>query len=207
MMNPPDKPVRRRKGRGARERILAAAGDLLYRQGIAATGMDQLSKAANVTNRTLYQHFASKDDLVAAYLAQAAQAARNAEATFADASPRQRLLAIFDTLRMLQQQSGPDDPGEVRGCPFLNVAIEVPDPGHPAHALTTAEKLSFAARLAKIAHEAGATDPDRLGEQLALLYDGAAIRSVALNTLATADTAREIAELLIDRALPGPESR
>jgi hypothetical protein len=50
---------------------------------------------------------------------------------------------------------------------------------------------------------AGATDADRLGEQLALLYDGAAARSVAVNTLATADTAREIAAMLIDRALPG----
>jgi AcrR family transcriptional regulator len=203
MMRTLDKPVRRRKGRGARERILAAAGDLLYRQGIAATGMDQLSAAAKVTKRTLYRHFASKDYLVAAYLAQSAEAARGAEATFADASPRQRLLAIFDTLGMLRQRAGLDNSEEFRGCPFLNAAVEVPDPGHPTHVLTAAEKTSFAARLAKIAEEAGATGADRLGEQLALLYDGAAARSVAVNTLATADTAREIAAVLIDRALPG----
>lgn len=104
---------------------------------------------------------------------------------------------------MLRQRAGLDNPDEFRGCPFLNAAAEAPDPGHPTHVLTTAEKTSFAARLAKIAEEAGATDADRLGEQLALLYDGAAARSAALNTLATADTAREIAALLIDRALPG----
>lgn len=61
-------PVRRRRGRGARERILKAATQLFTAQGINATGMDQLSTVAEVSKRTLYTHFPSKDELVGAYL-------------------------------------------------------------------------------------------------------------------------------------------
>ncbi len=71
-----ERPVRRRKGRGARERILAAAAGLFTSQGINATGMEQLSAVAKVTKRTVYAHFASNEVLVEEYLKAMQQAVR-----------------------------------------------------------------------------------------------------------------------------------
>ncbi|MER5602868.1 TetR/AcrR family transcriptional regulator [Streptomyces sp. NPDC002265] len=195
-------PVRRRRGRGARERILKAATELFTAQGVNATGMEQLTTAAHVSKRTLYTHFASKDDLVHAYLSQLQDGLLPAE-TFAEeacADPRRQLLAIFDW-----------DPrtsdGPLRGCPFLNAAVEVPDPDHPVHQLAAAYKTEFTRRLTAIAQQAGARNPEELGEQLALLYDGAAARSMAFNHIGAGVHARTIAAKLIDEAVAAaPES-
>ncbi|MFE2583829.1 TetR/AcrR family transcriptional regulator [Streptomyces sp. NPDC059378] len=195
-------PVRRRRGRGARERILKAATELFTAQGVNATGMEQLTTAAHVSKRTLYTHFASKDDLVHAYLSQLQDGLLPTE-TFAEeacADPRRQLLAIFDW-----------DPrtsdGPLRGCPFLNAAVEVPDPDHPVHQLAAAYKTEFTRRLTAIAQQAGARNPEELGEQLALLYDGAVARSMAFNHTGAGVHARTIAAKLIDEAVaPAPES-
>lgn len=83
-----------------------------------------------------------------------------------------------------------------------------PDPGHSAHLLAAAYKREFARRLTDIARQAGAADPETLGEQLALLFDGAAARGTALNSSHTRACARSIAESLVDAALAdvGPAS-
>ncbi|MFC5800195.1 TetR/AcrR family transcriptional regulator [Streptomyces formicae] len=197
-------PVRRRRGRGARERILEAATELFTAQGVNATGMDQLTTVAGVSKRTLYTHFAGKADLVHAYLRQFEDMGLPREA--ADGAdgpgypggpggpdPREELLAVFD--RRPRDTAGP-----IRGCPFLNAAVEMPDPEHPVHRLAAAYKSEFARRLAGLARRAGARDPDELGEQLALLYDGAAVRGTALNSDRPAAYARSVAALLIDAA-------
>jgi len=81
------------------------------------------------------------------------------------------------------------------------VAVEIQDPGHPARLYARDYKKAFAARLAEAAGEAGATDPEQLGEQLALLLDGASARGRVLNT-ETFATAAAMATVLIDNALP-----
>ncbi|MFF3227024.1 hypothetical protein ACFYV7_29800 [Nocardia suismassiliense] len=86
-------------------------------------------------------------------------------------------------------------------CPFIATAVEIADPHHPARRRAYDYKTSVAARFAETAREAGATDPVQLGEQLALLLDGAAARTRALDTEAL-PTAASIATLLIDNALP-----
>jgi hypothetical protein len=86
-------------------------------------------------------------------------------------------------------------------CPFIAAAVEIPDPGHPARAYAREYKKALAARLTETAREAGATNPGQLGEQLALLLDGASARSRVLNT-ATFSTAAAIAAVLIDNAIP-----
>ncbi|GCB43952.1 TetR/AcrR family transcriptional regulator [Streptomyces sp. NL15-2K] len=200
-------PVRRRRGRGARERILKAATELFTAQGINATGMDQLSTVAEVSKRTLYAHFPSKDELVGAYLQSLVDdllpvLPSPAQPTPTPTpSPRDQLLAVFDWRR-------PETTAPFRGCPFLNVSVEVSDPGHSAHQLAAAYKREFARRLTDIARQAGATDPETLGEQLALLFDGAAARGTALNSSHPRAYARSIAELLVDAALVdvGPAS-
>ncbi|GAB2992399.1 TetR/AcrR family transcriptional regulator [Streptomyces pseudoechinosporeus] len=191
-------PVRRRRGRGARERILKAATQLFTAQGINATGMDQLSTVAEVSKRTLYTHFPSKDELVGAYLQSLVDALLPVPPSPAQPtpSPREQLLAVFDWKR-------PETTAPFRGCPLLNVSVEVPDPGHSAHQLAAAYKREFARRLTAIARQAGVADPETLGEQLALLFDGAAARGTALNSSHTAACARSIAESLVDAALAG----
>ncbi|WP_033326913.1 TetR/AcrR family transcriptional regulator [Streptomyces yerevanensis] len=191
-------PVRRRRGRGARERILKAATQLFTAQGVNATGMDQLSTVAEVSKRTLYTHFPSKDELVGAYLQSLVDALLPVPPSpdRPTPSPREQLLAIFDWKR-------PETTAPFRGCPFLNVSAEVPDPGHSAHQLAAAYKREFARRLTDIARQAGVDDPETLGEQLALLFDGAAARGTALNSSHTAACARSIAESLVDAALVG----
>ncbi|WP_306959834.1 hypothetical protein [Streptomyces afghaniensis] len=111
-------------------------------------------------------------------------------------------MAVFDSKR-------PETTAPFRGCPFLNVSVEVPDPGHSAHQLAAVYKREFARRLADIARQAGAADPETLGEQLALLFDGAAARGAALNSGHTRAIARSVAETLVDAALRdvGPASR
>jgi AcrR family transcriptional regulator len=176
-----------RRGRGARERIVSASQQLFRDQGINCTGMDQLSAAAEVSKRTLYQHFSGKDELVAECLRRFDPDILPEVFDRSDLTPRERLLAVFDVHAPL--------------CPYIAAAVEIPDPGHPARVYARSYKLDFAARLTDAAREAGATDPEQLGEQLALLLDGASARSRVLNTDAFASAAA-IAAVLVDNAIP-----
>src|SRR3954470_6528346 len=176
-----------RRGRGARERILSASQQLFRDQGINCTGMDQLCAVAEVSKRTLYQHFAGKDELIAEYLRRFDPDILPEVFDRTDLAPRERLLAVFEIHAPL--------------CPFIGAAVEIQDPGHPARLLARDYKRAFAARITEAAREAGATDPEQLGEQLALLLDGASARSRVLDT-DTFATAAAIAVVLIDHAIP-----
>lgn len=176
-----------RRGRGARERILSASQQLFRDQGINCTGMDQLCAVAKVSKRTLYQHFTGKDDLIAECLRGFDPDILPEVFDRTDLTPRERLLAVFDIHAPL--------------CPFIAAAVEIPDPGHPARVLASDYKTAFAARLTAAARDSGANDPERLGEQLALLLDGASARSRVLNT-DTFATAAAIAAVLVDNAIP-----
>ena len=176
-----------RRGRGARERILSASQQLFRDQGIHPTGMDQLCAVAEVSKRTLYQHFAGKDELIAEHLRRFDPEILPEVFDRTDLTPRERLLAVFDIHSPL--------------CPFIRAAVEIQDPDHPARLLARDYKKAFAARLAEAAGEAGATDPEQLGEQLALLLDGASARGRVLNT-ETFATAAAMATVLIDNAVP-----
>lgn len=179
-----------RSGRGARERILSASQQLFPGQGINSTGVDQLSAVAGVSKRTLYQHFAGKDELVAEYLRRFDPDILPEVFENAGFTARERLLAVFDVHAPL--------------CPFIQAAVELNDPGHPARAFARDYKLAFAARITDAAREAGAEDPQALGEQLALLLDGASARSRVLDADAFS-TAAAIAVVLIENALPTGE--
>ena len=180
-------PQRVRRGRGARERILSASQQLFRDQGINSTGIDQLCAVAGVSKRTLYQHFAGKDDLIAEHLRRFDPDVLPEVFDRTDLTPRQRLLAAFDVHSPL--------------CPFIAAAVEIPDPKHPARIYARDYKNAFAARLTETAREAGAINPENLGEQLALLLDGASARSRVLDT-ETLNTAAAIAAILVDNAIP-----
>src|SRR5699024_5566171 len=104
-----------RRGRGARERILAAAERLFRERGISATGMDQLCEEAQVSKRTAYQHFGSKDELVAAYLRGRDPDTMPEVFDRMDLSPRQRLLAAFEV--------SPSEQGVPPLCPFIGAIL------------------------------------------------------------------------------------
>ncbi|MDT7577903.1 MAG: hypothetical protein QOH17_4236 [Pseudonocardiales bacterium] len=180
-------PQRRRRGRGARERLLSASQQLFRDQGINRTGMDQLCTVAQVSKRTAYQHFAGKDELITEYLRRQDPDTTLGVLDRTDLTPRERLLAAFDIHAPL--------------CPFIAAAVELHDPQHPARQRARDYKQAVAARLGETAREAGATNPQQLGEQLALLLDGASARTRALNT-ETFPTAAAIAAILIDNAIP-----
>ncbi len=176
-----------RRGRGARERILSASQQLFRDQGINGTGIDQLCAVAEVSKRTLYQHFTGKDELIAEHLRRFDPDILLAVFDRTDLTPRERLLAAFEISPPL--------------CPFIRAAVEINDPGHPARACARDYKQTLAERLTGAAREAGATNPEQLGEQLALLLDGAAARSQVLGT-STFSTAAAMAAVLIDNAIP-----
>ncbi|MEU3980653.1 hypothetical protein AB0F77_11155 [Streptomyces sp. NPDC026672] len=89
----------------------------------------------------------------------------------------------------------------IRGCPFVNAAVETADPDAAAHEISRRQKLAFVRRVADTAREAGALEPDALGRQLVLLHDGAAARAVVMNSPEAASTTRDIAAVVIDRHL------
>jgi len=180
-------------GRGARERILWAAANLFYGEGIHATGVERLTDYAHVSKRTFYQHFPSKNALVKEYLAGAEHSSVAEQGLErADLTARERLLAIF-----VEPTSG-----RVRGCVFHNAAVEsagnLPDVGEAV----AAHKRAFTRRLVETAAEAGAVDPEVLGRRLAVLFEGATALATSLDDAAPVRDAREIAEVLVDAAIP-----
>src|ERR1700742_4135759 len=176
-----------RRGRGARERILSASQQLFRDQGINCTGLDQLCAVARVSTRTFYQYLSGKDELIAEHLRRFDPDILPEVFDRTDLTPRERLLAAFDIHGPL--------------CPFIAAAVEINDPDHPARVQACEYKKAFAARLTDTAREAGAPDPEQLGEQLALLLDGASARSRVLDT-ETLATAAAIAVVLVDHAIP-----
>jgi AcrR family transcriptional regulator len=179
-----------RGGRGARARILTAASELFYFEGINATGVERIASRASVSKRTLYRHFPSKAALVEAYLQHLRQEAGESTGT---GTPRARLLALFEL--------SDSENGRMRGCPFHNAAVEaagaLPGVEHIVHL----HKRDYIAGLNELARQAGAADPEMLGNQIALLYEGASGLSTSLNDSAPWARARVAAEALIDQAV------
>jgi AcrR family transcriptional regulator len=153
----------------ARERILEAATRLFLRDGFRAVGVDTVVAEAGVAKMTLYAHFPSKDDLIAAYLERANEQFWHwLDAAVAGVEdPRDSLMAMFDAVGKLA-----NDP-QCLGCTFQGTAAEFPDPDHPGHRVALAHKQAVLARLGTLAQEADLRDPEALADQLLLLMDGA----------------------------------
>ncbi|GHE55531.1 TetR family transcriptional regulator [Streptomyces longispororuber] len=184
-----------RRGRGGRERILAAAARLFATQGISATGMEQVAEQAPVSKRTLYAHFRTKNDLVMAHLQGLVLSGATLEdvLTREDIPPRDRIRRLFD--------QPVADAAPVRGCPFIDAAAEFPDPESAVHAYAREQKLRMVALIADLVTRLGCREPLLLAEQLATLADGAASRAMVLDDADYGRHARAAAEVLLDHAL------
>ncbi|MEU5872184.1 TetR/AcrR family transcriptional regulator [Glycomyces sp. NPDC047369] len=156
----------------SRERLLDAAAALTYREGVNI-GIDALCKAAGVSKRSMYQLFSSKDELLAASLERRASSyvAALLPAADADLAPRERIMHVFD--QVVSQSAGP----EFRGCPYLSAEIELRDPDHPASRVAREVKGNLTGFFRAAAEEGGASEPDLLARQLALVFDGASARA------------------------------
>ncbi len=180
-------------GRGARERILAAAAELFARQGFNATGINELHKAARVSKRTLYQHFASKDELILAYLAEHERTGPIAAVLEReDLTPRTRLLELFTALA---------DPATVVPDPLVAAAAEFPTREHRVHVAAGELAQRFTDRLTALARAAQARDPERTARRLATLYDGACCRMLVEDVATVVGDVYQLAAAILRDAI------
>jgi AcrR family transcriptional regulator len=171
-----------------KERILKTADRLFYLQGIRAVGVDTIAAEIGISKRTLYNHFPSKDALIAAYLAR-----RFTRFPSSDTSPLEQILAIFDSLE--RRFAGRN----FRGCPFVNAVAELGEDKSVkkiAVAFKESRRLWFRERLVEL----GVADPDGLATQLQLLVDGSIAQDLVRDDPAMARAAKQAAKVLLRSA-------
>jgi AcrR family transcriptional regulator len=178
------------------ERILAAADKLFYEQGIRAVGVDAVAAEAGVSKRTLYSYYASKDDLIAAYLTR-----RFKMAPVSDAPAREQILGYFERMERLFAD------GTFRGCPFVNAVTEIGDPKHPAASIAARFKEERRAWYRDLLERMAVADAEGLAVQLQMLADGAIAAVLVRHDPAVARAARAAAEVLLDAAATRPSRR
>jgi AcrR family transcriptional regulator len=177
-----------------RDRILAAAGDLFYRHGIRAVGVEAIADAARTNKMTLYRHFASKDELVAEYLRQSAKAADSCWARFAQAHPGDARAQLRAWLEEMAAHVASNDE---RGCPLVNAAVELPEKGHPARRVIEEHKIAQRARLIALCAEAGLSEPDLLADELYLLLEGARVTAQSVDPAGLGARLQRMSEAVI----------
>jgi AcrR family transcriptional regulator len=173
----------------ARERLLAAASELFYEEGVHTVGVDRIVERAGVAKATLYTLFGNKDGLVRAYL----MARHELAARFH--TPRERLLGVFEVQGLSFTEPG------FRGCAFVGANAES-SPGANVEEVTEDYRNWVRSLFVDLAKEAGATDPKGLAQQLVLLYDGAGISAWMDHDPSVANAARTVAAALTDSAIP-----
>ncbi|WP_210637549.1 TetR/AcrR family transcriptional regulator [Streptomyces sp. GESEQ-13] len=173
----------------AARRIVDAAEELFYEHGITAVGVDLITEHSGVTKRTLYNRFGSKENVVAAYLAERDRRWRSAVRAAVDASggAEEAVTAPFEALRSWTSTY-------TRGCAFLNALAELPDPRHPGHRVAAGQKRWLRGLFEQLATAAGCPEPAALATRLFVLHEGAvATEPLSPGTVtAAADLAREL---------------
>jgi AcrR family transcriptional regulator len=160
-----------------RDRILETASTLFYNEGVRVVGVDLIVARSGVAKTSLYRHFPTKDDLIAAFLQREDEDFwRQWDAVSArhDGDPRAELDAQVASITKRVTRPG------YRGCPQINVAAEFPATDHPAHAVAVAHKTELRRRLVSITTALGVPDPQTLADQLALVIDGAFVSGQVL---------------------------
>jgi AcrR family transcriptional regulator len=189
----------RKPAPGARDRILDNAARLFSEHGIHAVGLQQVIDECGCGKNLLYREFASKDDLVAAYLERCRtdwwSMITEAVAACPD-DPAAQLMAI---VRAVADEV---DVPDFRGCPFLNTHAEFPDPDHPAHLMSVEHHTAVRALLQDLATRAGADDPVALADRIALILDGLNANAAVLGRAGAAGAAVAFADDVVRAALP-----
>ncbi|MDD1531231.1 TetR family transcriptional regulator [Bradyrhizobium sp. WBOS7] len=172
-----------------KERILETADKLFYLQGIRAIGVDTIAAEIGISKRTLYNHFPSKDALIAAYLER-----RFVHASPSDKPPTEQILATFDSLERRFAAKN------FRGCPFVNAVAELGPADRAVKKIAVAFKESRRLWFRDRLSELGVADADALATQLVLLVDGSIAQDLVRDDPAMARAAKEAAKVLLRNA-------
>jgi AcrR family transcriptional regulator len=181
----------------ARERLLAAASELFYAEGVHTIGIDRVIERAGVAKASLYNTFGSKDALVRAYLEgrHAQTSERILRYLERYTTPRERLLGVFEAQGELFASPG------FRGCAFVSASAE--SPGELVEQAASDYRGWVRSLLTDLAGAAGVAAPETLGRQLHMIYDGASLSARMDHDPTAAAAARAAAETLFDAALAG----
>ncbi|MEV4392563.1 TetR/AcrR family transcriptional regulator [Nonomuraea sp. NPDC049607] len=172
--------------------LLDAAGDLFYRRGVQAVGMDEIRAASGLSLKRLYQCFPSKEALVVAYLRRRDERwTASLTAYVTDAGDR--IPAVFE---WLERWFTEDD---FRGCGFVNAFAELGAGSAAVRTAVRAHKERLRAYLSSLAEKAGAGDPGLLAEQLLTLIDGATVTAMISEDPGAARSAAQAAATLVDQ--------
>ncbi|NRP70379.1 HTH-type transcriptional regulator SrpR [Ensifer psoraleae] len=184
-----------------RDRIVSAAAKLFYAEGIRAVSVDAVAAAAGVTKRTLYYHFDSKDDLIAAYLDGRDQPnLKLFQKWFAETEGEvaAKVEGIFRNLARAARHP------KWKGCGFLRTSAELASmPGHPAIRVGAAHKKRFEAWLQQVFEAERVEQPLMLARQVLLLLDGSFAVVLLHRDPTYMETAGAAAALLVKSALAG----
>jgi AcrR family transcriptional regulator len=191
-------PSPKERSAAARARLLAAASELFYAEGVQSVGIERVIARAGVAKATLYSAFGSKEELVRAYLRarhEATMERMNRELAARFETPRERLVGVFEV-----QALSFTDPG-FRGCAFIGASAEA-SPGGAVEQVSGEYRSWVHSLFFDLAVEAGAKNPKFLAQQLVMLYDGAGIGAWMDHDPSTETAARSVAAALVDAALP-----
>jgi len=181
----------------ARERLLAAADELFYENGVNLVGIDRVIERAGVARASLYDSFGSKEELIRCYL-QGRDERRQARVRDRMAqfqAPRDKILSVFDSLAEVVARPN------YRGCVFQRAGAEA-GVGSSVKRACDDSRAWLRGQFTDLARASGAPDPESLGRQLSLLYDGAAMTAYLDQDLGAPQAARAVAERLVNPA-PG----
>ncbi len=194
-------PARTEHRPSARDRLLDAANELFYAEGVQTVGIDRIIERAEVAKASLYNLFGSKEELVAAYLASRHDftTGRIVKAIESVDDPRQKILAVFDSQAKQYQQR------DFHGCAFIAASTEAP-PGGLVEQAADEFRAWMRNMFIELASQAGAPDPVSLGRQLHLVYDGAGLAGrMDHHDPAVAPATRDAVHSLLPAAIPGAD--
>jgi AcrR family transcriptional regulator len=180
-----------------KQRLLDTADRLFYAEGIHAVGIDRVLAEADAAKASLYQHFGSKDGLIAACVQRRVELGRAQVVDFIQGVPlAERTLKIFDWIVAWAEST------DFRGCPLQHVVSEIPKPEHPARKIAAEQRKWFRAQFVECLAAAGVRNRIRMADALIVLYDGAFAASEQDGPQRARD-ARWIAKQLLERNSTG----
>ena len=182
-------------GADVRERVLETASKLFYERSVRAVGVDLVVAEAGVAKTSLYRHFRTKDDLIAAFLRREDEDFWNTWEAVAQKNASDPAAELDAHLAWIGERVGRPN---YRGCPQINVAAEFPEPDHPARKVARDHKAELRRRLSVLAERLGARKPEVLGGQLAVLVNGAFVSSQMLTSEEAISLLQHMAHALIE---------
>ncbi len=180
----------------ARQRIVETAERLFYAEGIRSVGIDRIIAEAEVAKMTLYNHFASKDDLILAVLHYREEKFGGMFERWMERHVKKgmdRLEAFFAALKDWFKSPG------FRGCAFINACVELADADHAASIFAAEHKCRFHQMLNEIIAEAAGAKATTVAPAIALMVEGAIVTAVMEQTSDAADVAKEAALVLVSK--------